>query len=52
MVLLPKGVNERLQDLLDRQDRGEELTPAERMEAEGVISGANHVGKREVLPPG
>lgn len=35
---LPKGVNERLQDLLDRQDRGEELTPAERMEAEGLVS--------------
>jgi S-DNA-T family DNA segregation ATPase FtsK/SpoIIIE len=24
----------------------------ERMEAEGVVSAANHVGKREVLPPG
>jgi len=24
----------------------------ERMEAEGVVSSANHVGKREVLPPG
>ena len=34
---LPKGVNERLQDLLDRQDRGEQLTPAERMEAEGLV---------------
>jgi hypothetical protein len=35
---LPKGVNGRLQDLLDRQDRGEELTPAERMEAEGLVN--------------
>jgi len=34
---LPQGVNERLQSLLDRQDRGEELTPAERMEAEGLV---------------
>jgi hypothetical protein len=34
---LPKGVNERLQDLLDRQDRGEQLTPAERTEAEGLV---------------
>lgn len=24
----------------------------ERMESEGVVSSANHVGKREVLPPG
>ncbi len=35
---LPRGVNGRLQDLLDRQDRGEELTPAERMEAEGLVN--------------
>ena len=34
---LPKGVNERLQELLDRQDRGEALTPAERTEAEGLV---------------
>jgi len=34
---LPKGVNERLQGLLDRQDQGEELTPAERLEAEGLV---------------
>jgi len=34
---LPKGVNNRLQGLLDRQDRGEKLTPAERMEAEGLV---------------
>ena len=35
---LPKGVNKRLQHLLDRQDRGEELTPAERLEAEGLVN--------------
>jgi hypothetical protein len=35
---LPKGVNKRLQDLLDRQDGGEELTPAERLEAEGLVN--------------
>jgi hypothetical protein len=34
---LPKGVNERLQCLLDRQDRGEPLTPLERLEAEGLV---------------
>ncbi len=34
---LPQGVNERLHDLLDRQDRGEVLTPAERAEAEGLV---------------
>ena len=35
---LPKGVDARLQDLLDRQDRGEELTSAERTEAEGLVN--------------
>jgi hypothetical protein len=35
---LPDGVNERLQALLDRQDRGQALTPAERREAEGLVS--------------
>ncbi|MBI1928522.1 hypothetical protein HYR99_30300 [Candidatus Poribacteria bacterium] len=35
---LPKGVNERLQDLLDRQDQGDGLTPAEQMEAEGLVN--------------
>jgi len=34
---LPQGVDERLQALLDRQDQGEELTPAERAEAEGLV---------------
>jgi len=30
-------VDERLQDLLDRQDRGETLTASERKEAEGLV---------------
>lgn len=34
---LPPGVNERLQELLDRQDRGEALTATERSEAEGLV---------------
>ena len=34
---LPRGVDERLHDLLDRQDRGEELTVEERREAEGLV---------------
>ncbi len=35
---LPPGVNERLQELLDRQDRGDPLSPAERAEAEGLVN--------------
>ena len=35
---LPKGVKRRLQFLLDCQDRGERLTVAEQMEAEGLVS--------------
>jgi hypothetical protein len=35
---LPEGVHQRLQDLLDRQDQGEELSPAERREAEGLVN--------------
>jgi len=35
---LPTGVNERLQELLDRQDQGQKLTPAERLEAEGLVN--------------
>ncbi len=35
---LPEGVEQRLQYLLDRQDQGEKLTPAERMEAEGLVN--------------
>lgn len=34
---LPEGVQKRLQELLDRQDQGQELTAAERREAEGLI---------------
>ena len=34
---LPKSVNNRLQNLLDRQDKGEKLTSAERKEAEGLV---------------
>jgi hypothetical protein len=35
---LPAGVQQRLQDLLDRQDHGTALTPAERHEAEGLVN--------------
>ncbi|GCL40060.1 hypothetical protein SR1949_51940 [Sphaerospermopsis reniformis] len=34
---LPEAVQARLQFLLDRQDTGEELTLAERNEAEGLV---------------
>jgi len=34
---LPRGVNERLAELLNRQDSGERLTAAERKEAEGLV---------------
>jgi hypothetical protein len=34
---LPAGVQRRLQELLDRQDGGAALTPAERREAEGLV---------------
>ena len=33
----PPGVNGRLPELLDRQDRGESLTDSERQEAEGLV---------------
>ncbi|NOT49259.1 MAG: hypothetical protein HOP17_16130 [Acidobacteria bacterium] len=36
-IRLPKGVNDRLQRLLDRQDRGEKLTAAEKREADGLV---------------
>ena len=36
-IKLPKAVDNRLQNLLDRQDRGEKLTAAERKEAEGLV---------------
>lgn len=35
---LPKAVDQRLQYLLDKQDQGVELLPAERMEAEGLVN--------------
>ncbi len=35
---LPSAVDKRLQELLDRQDSGETLTPAERAEAEGLVN--------------
>jgi hypothetical protein len=34
---LPEGVNQRLQELLDKQDRTGSLTPSERQEAEGLV---------------
>lgn len=34
---LPEGVKQRLEGLLDKQDRGEELTASERVEAEGLV---------------
>ena len=34
---LPAGVHHRLQDLLDRQDEGKTLTPAEHNEATGLV---------------
>ena len=33
----PEGVQQRLQDLLDRQDSGTALTPAAQREAEGLV---------------
>jgi hypothetical protein len=35
---LPPGVQARLTELLDRQDRGQALTDAERAEAEGLVT--------------
>ena len=35
---LPEAVDRRLQALLDKQDRGGELTDDERAEAEGLVS--------------
>jgi hypothetical protein len=35
---LPKGVQDRLQALLDRQDAGQPLTAEERKEAEGLVT--------------
>lgn len=35
---LPEGVHQRLQELLDRQDCGTDLTSTERQEAEGLVN--------------
>ena len=35
---LPKGVERRLHDLLDKQDGGTALTAGERKEAEGLVN--------------
>jgi hypothetical protein len=37
-LCLLEAVNRRLHELLDRQDRGETLTPDERQEAEGLVN--------------
>ena len=37
-LCLPEAVQYRLQDLLDRQDRGETLSLGERREAEGLVN--------------
>jgi hypothetical protein len=34
---LPKGVQHRLEELLDKQDTGRALTPDEKHEAEGLV---------------
>lgn len=34
----PKALDQRLQDLLDKQDRGKGLTARERQEAEGLVN--------------
>jgi len=34
---LPKGVHQRLQTLLDKQDQGQALTASEKREAEGLV---------------
>jgi hypothetical protein len=34
---LPAGLNKRLQELLDRQDRGDVLSADERDEAQGIV---------------
>jgi hypothetical protein len=36
-LMLPEGVDRRLQSLLDKQDRGEPLTEDEAAEAEGLV---------------
>lgn len=36
-IRLPKGVDLRLQTLLDKQDRGEKLSAKEKKEADGLV---------------
>ncbi|MFZ1699718.1 MAG: hypothetical protein WBO10_10545 [Pyrinomonadaceae bacterium] len=36
-IKLPKGVDDRLKLLLDRQDSGKKLTAAEKREADGLV---------------
>jgi hypothetical protein len=38
---LPGGVQQRLQELLDKQDAGEKLTAEEKREAEGLVDVAD-----------
>jgi hypothetical protein len=45
---LPAALNERLQNLLDRQDRGETLTESERKEAEGLVELAELLSLRRL----
>ncbi|MBK8093306.1 MAG: hypothetical protein IPK32_15280 [Verrucomicrobiaceae bacterium] len=40
---LPSGVQGRLQELLDRQDKGNKLTVKERREAEGLVEMAEWI---------
>lgn len=56
---LPRAVQSRLQFLLDKQDSGEELTPTEKEEAEGLINLAEflsylrlNVGRTQHNPDG
>jgi hypothetical protein len=53
---LPAGVQSRLQALLDKQDDGTPLTPAERQEAEGLVELAEflsllHLRARRLAAP-
>ena len=47
---LPAGVNARLQELVDRQDRGLRLTAAERKEAEGLVKLAEMLSLLRLRP--
>jgi predicted RNase H-like HicB family nuclease len=55
---LPSAVHQRLQELLDRQDNGQELTVPERREAEGLVELAEFLSllrlraKRVIQQPG